>query len=176
MVAAIGRSAGPGRAEFHEAISNRSDRWFSACLRITRNSDLAEDAVQEALLSAWDKRDQFRGTSSLETWIHRIAVNAALQLMRKERPSRFAPLEPEMTGEAGSPEDDARQQDVENVLARAFGHLSEIERVCFVLKHMEQWRLAEIADELGINVGAVKQAIFRAVGKLRVSMPDIRSA
>lgn len=175
MVAAIGRSAGPTQAEFHEAITSRSDRWFSACLRITRNSDLAEDAVQEALLCAWDKRDQFRGTSSLETWIHRIAVNAALQLMRRERPSRFAALEPEMADQAESPEDDASQQHMQNVLAAAFGRLSETERVCFVLKHMEQWRLAEIADELGTNVGVVKQAIFRAVRKLRVSMPDIRS-
>ena len=174
-MAAIGRSAGPTRAEFHEAISNRSARWFSACLRITRNSDLAEDAVQEALLCAWDKRDQFRRTSSLETWIHRIAVNAALQLMRKERPSRFAPLEPDMMDEAESPEDDVSQQSMENVLAASFGRLSEIERVSFVLKHMEQWRLAEIADELGTNVGVVKQAIFRAVKKLRVTMPDIRS-
>ena len=71
----------PTQAEFHEAISNRSDRWFSACLRITRNHELAEDAVQEALLSAWNKRDQFQHSARLETWIHRIAVNAALQLL-----------------------------------------------------------------------------------------------
>jgi DNA-directed RNA polymerase specialized sigma24 family protein len=41
---------------------------------------------------------------------------------------------------------------------------------------MEQWRLAEIAAELGTNVGVVKQAIFRAVRKLREKLPDIRSA
>lgn len=174
-MAAIGRSAGPTPAEFHEAISNRSDRWFSACLRITRNSDLAEDAVQEALLSAWDKRRQFRHGSSLETWIHRIAINAALQLLRKERPERFAPLDPELSDDAELPQDNVANRDVEAVLASAFRHLSDIERVCFVLKHMEQWRLAEIADELGTNVGVVKQAIFRAVRKLREKMPDIRS-
>jgi RNA polymerase sigma-70 factor (ECF subfamily) len=50
--------------------------------------------------------------------------------------------------------------------------LSEIERVCFVLKHLEQWRLKEIAAELNTNIGAVKQAIFRAVKKLRVSMAN----
>jgi RNA polymerase sigma-70 factor (ECF subfamily) len=175
MVAATRRSAVPTQAEFHEAISNRSDRWFSACLRITRNTDLAEDAVQEALLSAWDKRRQFQHGSSLETWIHRIAINAALQLMRKERPDRFAPLDPEMSDEAERPEDDAANRDFEAVLSGAFRHLSDIERVCFVLKHMEQWRLAEISDELDTNVGVVKQSIFRAVRKLRQRMPDIRS-
>lgn len=175
MVAAIRRSGGPTPAEFHEAISTRSDRWFAACLRITRNSALAEDAVQEALLSAWDKRAQFQRSSSLETWIHRIAINAALQLMRKERPNRFSSLEPEMVGEAESPEHDLRDRDAEAALAGAFRHLSEMERVAFVLKHMEQWRLAEIAEELGTNVGVVKQAIFRAVKKLRATMADIRS-
>lgn len=173
MVAAIEPGSGPTQAEFHDAISSRSDRWFSACLRITRNPALAEDAVQEALLSAWDKREQFQRTSSLETWIHRIAVNAALQLMRKERPNRFQPLAAEIVDEADSPEQGVRDRDVGAVLTAAFKHLSEAERVCFVLKHMEQWRLREIADELDTDVGAVKQALFRAVKKLRVSVPDV---
>jgi hypothetical protein len=49
MVAVMKNPGPPTRAEFHEAISSRSDRWYAACLKITRNQDLAEDAVQEAL-------------------------------------------------------------------------------------------------------------------------------
>jgi RNA polymerase sigma-70 factor, ECF subfamily len=175
MVAAIEPSGRPTPAEFHDAIARRSDRWFAACLRITRNRGLAEDAVQEALLCAWDKRGQFHRTASLETWIHRIAVNAALQLMRKERPNRFEPLAGEMVDGAASPEQDARDRDADAVLAAAFKHLSEIERVCFVLKHMEQWRLREIADELNTDVGSVKQALFRGVKKLRARMPEFQA-
>jgi RNA polymerase sigma-70 factor, ECF subfamily len=175
MVAAIERSGRPTPAEFHAAIASRSDYWFAACLRITRSRALAEDAVQEALLCAWGKRDQFQRSSRLETWIHRIAVNAALQLMRKERPDRFQPLAAEPAAAADSPEQDARDQDISEVLTAAFKHLSDAERVCFVLKHMEQWRLREIADELDTDVGAVKQALFRAVKKLRARMPDIRA-
>lgn len=175
MVAAIDSGGRPTQAEFHDAISSRSDRWFAACLRITRNRDLAEDAVQEALLSAWDKRDQFQRTATLETWIHRIAVNAALQLMRRERPNRFQPLAAEIVDDADSPEQGAWDQDVAAFLTVAFKHLSDVERVCFVLKHMEQWRLKEIADELDTEVGSVKQALFRAVKKLRGRMEDIRS-
>lgn len=175
MVAAIEPLGRPTQAEFHEAIARRSDRWFAACLGITRNPGLAEEAVQEALLSAWHKRDQFQRTSSLETWIHRIAVNAALQLIRKERPNRFQPLAADMADEASSPEQDARDRDVGAVMADAFRHLSDIERACFVLKHMEQWRLKEIADELDTDVGAVKQAIFRAVKKLRARLPELQA-
>ncbi|MEJ2258255.1 MAG: sigma factor [Woeseiaceae bacterium] len=60
----------PTRADFHAAIAARGDRWFAVCLRITRDRDLAEDAVQDALLSAWNKRDQFDRSARLDTWIH----------------------------------------------------------------------------------------------------------
>lgn len=175
MVAVFERGGLPTQAEFHEAISSRGDRWYSACLRITRSPELAEDAVQEALLSAWDKRHQFQGDARLETWIHRIAVNAALQLMRRNRPGIFEPLPGEPTDDGNAPEDDLAEHDVGNMLARALRHLTEVERVCFVLKHLEQWRLKEIADELGTNESGVKQAVFRAVKKLRVKLADMRS-
>src|ERR1044072_9867221 len=71
---------------FHTVLSERSVRWYNACLRITRDADLAADAVQEALLKAWDRRDEFRGEAELDTWIHRIALNAAIDLMRRRRP------------------------------------------------------------------------------------------
>ena len=162
-------------AEFHEAINNRSDRWFSACLRITRNRDMAEDAVQEALLTAWNKRDQFQHDARLDTWIHRIAVNAALQQLRKNRPGRFEPLETDVEDRADTPETIVANADLGDHLAAALENLTEIERVCFVLMHLEQWRLKEIADEIGSNVSSVKQALFRAVRKLRTRMTDIKS-
>lgn len=170
MVAVMKSPGPPTRAEFHEAISRRSDRWFAACLKITRNRDLAEDAVQEALLTAWDKRHQFRRTARLDTWIHRIAVNAALQQLRRNRPGMFEPLAEEVAGPGGAPENAQEAREIDAGLRAAFGGLTEIERVCFVLKHLEQWRLKEIAAELGIRTDAVKQAVFRAVRKLRSSM------
>lgn len=175
MVAAIGRDTAPTQAEFHEAISRRSDRWFSACLAITRNRDLAQDAVQEALLSAWNKRQQFQRGARLDTWIHRIAVNAALQLLRKQRPGMFDALESDIESTAESPDAAAANAVLGRSLAEALGHLTEIERVCFALKHLEQWRLKEIAGELDTSVNSVKQALFRAVRKLRVEMTDIKS-
>jgi RNA polymerase sigma-70 factor (ECF subfamily) len=175
MVAVLERGAGPTQADFHEAISNRSDRWFSACLRVTHSRELAEDAVQEALLAAWNKRDQFHGDSSLETWIHRIAINAALQLIRKQRPGIFEPLGHDAAESLDSPENNAANDDADDYLAAALRHLTEIERVCFVLRHMEQWKLKEIANEVGTNEGRVKQALFRGVKKLRVKLADMRS-
>jgi len=174
MAAVMNRQDGPTQAEFHEAISTRSGRWYSACLKITRNHDLAEDAVQDALLNAWNKRHQFDRSARLDTWIHRIAINAALQLLRKNRPGVFEPLETDVEEPSPTPEHVRADEELGRDLAGAMRNLSEIERVCFVLKHLEQWRLKEIAEEIGSNVGTVKQAIFRAVKKLRVRMASLQ--
>jgi RNA polymerase sigma-70 factor (ECF subfamily) len=174
MVAVMQGGREPTQAEFHEVITNRSDRWLAACLKITRNRAMAEDAVQEALLSAWSKRSQFHHDARLDTWIHRIAVNAALQQLRKNRPQAFEPLDFEISDDSESQEETRHVEDMERDLAKALKHLSDIERVCFVLKHLEQWRLKEIAEELNTNIGTVKQALFRGVKKLRMRMTSLQ--
>ena len=136
---------------------------------------MAEDAVQDALLSAWNKRHQFDGGSQLETWIHRIAVNAALQLLRKNRPERSQPLDMELVDESPAPPEIHADTELGSQLSDSLRQLTDIERMCFVLKHLEQWRIREIAEELGASEGNVKQALFRGVRKLRKSMANLRS-
>jgi len=174
MVAVMKIGGVPTQADFHEAISARSDRWHSACLKITRNPDLAADAVQDALLNAWNKRHQFQSSARLDTWIHSIAVNAALGLLRKSRPGVFEPLDTDVESNTVGPQRAWEEHELENELARSLAGLTEIERICFVLKHLEQWRAKEIAAKLNLNEGQVKQAVFRAVKKLRISMQGMK--
>ena len=174
MVAALKRDGAPTRADFHAAIAARSDRWYAACLAITRNAALAEDAVQDALLSAWAKRNQFRDNARLDTWIHRIAINAALQLVRKSKPCVFAALDDDIPDPAPAPDALTADAELGAELQQALVRLSDVERVCFVLKHLEQWRLQEIADEIGSGIGTVKQALFRGVRKLRPLMHGLQ--
>jgi RNA polymerase sigma-70 factor (ECF subfamily) len=167
------RQGPPTEADFDAAIAARARCWYAACLRITRNPQLAEDALQDAMLRAWDRRHQFEHGAKLETWIHRIAVNSALQLLRKQRPDRDEPLDFEVRDDGAAPDQVRWEHELGGALGAALHRLSEIERICFVLRHLEQWHLDEIAGKVDKSVGSVKQALFRAVRKLREHLPAL---
>ncbi len=167
--------------DFSALLLKRSARWLGACWRITQDINMAEDAVQEALLKAWDRRAQFRGDAELDTWIHRIAVNCALDLLRQKRPISLqsdqgldaAEGNPALFADplaALSPTDHLQGEQLIQRLTQALPGLTDLERLCFVLKHLEQYRLDEIALELQCSVDRVKQALFRGVRKLRISL------
>lgn len=164
--------------EFDRALLRSGDRWYAACLNITRAPALAEDAVQDGLVLAWRKRHQFNGEAALDTWIHRIVVNAALQLLRRNKamvdqgPTELGPVAEPI--ELHTPPDAQASAEWLCALERLMVALTEYERICFVLKHIEGWQLSEIADETGNSVNSVKQALFRAVKKLRVGLADWR--
>jgi RNA polymerase sigma-70 factor (ECF subfamily) len=157
---------------FHTVLSERSGRWYNACLRITRDPELAADAVQDALLKAWDRRDDFRGEAALDSWIHRIALNAAIDLTRR-RKTRAADEFDEDGFEAApqaSPESEYVLEELGKDLATAMQRLSTMERQVFLLKHIEGWRLDEIAECLHTNINNTKSILFRAIRKLRVDL------
>jgi RNA polymerase sigma-70 factor (ECF subfamily) len=157
---------------FQTVLKERSGRWYNACLRITRNPDLAADAVQEALLKAWNHRDDFRGEAALDSWIHRIALNSALDLIRRRK--RRGEDELDVEAHAAAPWAGAENEYVQEALGKdlsaAMQRLTALEQQVFVLKHIEGWRLDEIAESLQSNLNSVKNALFRAVQKLRVDL------
>jgi len=157
---------------FQAVLSERSVRWYNACLRITRDADLAADAVQDALLKAWHRRDEFRGEAALDSWIHRIALNAAIDLTRRRKRRGEEELDPELPEAVAteSAESEYVQEAFGKDLSTAMQRLTGKERQIFLLKHVEGWRLDEIAESLQMPLGSVKNALFRAVRKLRVDL------
>jgi RNA polymerase sigma-70 factor, ECF subfamily len=162
---------------FQAVLEERSVRWYNACLRITRDADLAADAVQEALLKAWHRRDDFRGEAELSSWIHRIALNAAIDLTRrrKTRAEDDVDVDSLFAEPSSAPEGEYTQQALGKDLQAAMQRLSTRERQTFLLKHIEGWRLDEIAESLQTSTNNVKSILFRAVRKLRVDLQVWRS-
>lgn len=167
---------------FHAVVNERGGRWYNACLRITADAALAEDAVQDALLRAWNRRSDFRGDAELDTWVHRIALNAAIDLVRRRKPRRLAEVHAEVVANLAmaepvpSPESDYAHQALARDLSAAMDRLTDVERQTFVLKHIEGWRLEEIAEAQHTNVNNAKQTLFRAVRKLRADLDAWRGS
>ena len=162
---------------FQAVLRERSVRWYNACLRITRDADLAADAVQEALLKAWNHREEFRGEAALDSWIHRIALNAAIDATRRRKRRAEEELDDDSfeAGPGSSAESDYVQQALDKDLTTAMQRLTMKERQIFLLKHVEGWRLEEIGETLQRPIGSVKNSLFRAVRKLRVDLQVWRS-
>ncbi len=164
--------ASVGVADFEALLAERAGRWYSACLRITKSPSLAEDALQEALIKAWGARTQFAGRAALDTWVHTIAVRCALDQLRARKLLGVESVDEPMSDlQENSPHQELHLQQLDQQLARAMTRLTVQERVCFELKHREEWSLIEISLALELSLNATKQALFRAVRKLRAALP-----
>jgi len=166
-------------------VERHSRAVFQLCWRITRDNALAEDAAQETFYKVWRALPEFDGRSAFRTWLHRIAVNAALELMRRQNRHSGALTAPAADGDeeltdpidlracAGpDPLQRAEGAELRGRIAGAMNAMSALERAAFAMKHLQGASLAEIGEQLQLNLGQSKQAVFRAVRKLRAALPE----
>ena len=169
---------------FRLLVERHSQPIFRVAYRMTGNEHDADDVVQETFLRAYRQLDRFEERANFGTWLHRIAINCALDLLRaRGRMDRYYggdPEDAEMSGTIRSePEQDRLliSAELREQVAAAMERLSGNERTAFVLRHFEGMPVEEIGKTLGIQVNAAKHTIFRAVRKLRQSLePFVRSS
>lgn len=165
---------------FDELFRRHAKQMWQIAQRITRHREDAEDAVQECFTSAYLHLDSFDGRARFETWLTRIAINAALMKSRKARRSREVPLEdPTETIEsapnhfarlpATNPEDACINGEQEEALREAIARLRPLLRKAIELYQLQELSLQETAKALGISIAAAKGRVFRAHGALRRS-------
>ncbi len=169
---------------FRLLVERHSQPIFRVAYRMTGNEHDADDVVQEAFLRAYRQIDSFEERANFGTWLHRIAINCALDLLRaRGRMDRYYGGDPEDAEMSGTIRIDAEQDrllmsaELRKEVAAAMERLSGNERTAFVLRHFEGMPVAEIGKTMGIQVNAAKHTIFRAVRKLRQSLePFVRSS
>ena len=174
---AIRRAVLGGDKDAYGALVVRhSQTVFRVAYRITGNEEDAEEVVQETFLRGYQKIADFEGRSSLATWFYRIASNCALDLVTRkkvEATSRVAEEADPEQGEVQVADDKAGpdrlllSREIEARQQAAMQSLTATERTAFVLRHMEDRSTEEIAAALNVAPNAAKQAVFRAVQKLR---------
>ncbi len=168
--AALARARAGDRDAFRALVERHSRPLFRLGYRMTGNEHDAEEVVQEAFLHAWRWLDRFESRANFGTWIHRIAVNCAMDVLRRRQ--RQGEREPEdrlewIPASNPGPERLAMGAQVSTRLREALAELSPLERAAFVLRHYEGLSIEEVARQLDRREDATKNSIFRAVQKVR---------
>jgi len=128
----------------------------------------AEDAAQDAFLSAWNGFDRFDPRAALGPWLARIALNAARDLRRRRRVRTTEPI-PESRAATGRPPDaEAERALLRERLGRALSELPERQRIAVVLFEVEGYSHSEVGAMLGIPEGTARSEVFHARRKLRL--------
>ncbi|PID53772.1 MAG: RNA polymerase sigma factor SigM [Micrococcales bacterium] len=163
--------AGDGTA-FEHLLRRHQSRLWSVALRTARDEDLATEGMQQAIINAYRKAATFQGKSSVGTWLHRVTVNATLDVLRRQRPAEELSedvLPP--TTETTDPAFD--QVDSRLVLVEALGRLPPAQRVALVLVDIEGLSMAEAAESLRVPVGTLKARCSRGRAALaRILVTD----
>lgn len=169
------------RAAFGELCERHANRIFHTTLRVTRCQEDAEDAVQDSFLSAFVHLESFDGRSSFATWLTRIAINAALMKLRKNRGSREIPMDEsigagdvltpfEPADTRPDPEERFAQQERQRVVVAAVRRLRPALRKVIEIREFHEASMKETAQTLGLTVTVAKGRLFHARAALRKSL------
>jgi len=157
--------SGDGEA-FGELVRRHQETVYTLALRLV-GPDLAADVAQEAFLRAWRALPRFRGEAAFSTWLHRITVNTAWTLRRRDRRHLTQPLEGDFEDTAPLPERAGELAEARAGLLRAIAALNPGQRAVLVLRDLYGWSGAEVARELAITETTVKVRLHRARARLR---------
>jgi RNA polymerase sigma-70 factor, ECF subfamily len=163
-------------AAFNELLATQRPRAMAAALRVLHNPDDAEDAVQDAFMKIWRCLSSFEGRSSFSTWVHRIVVNASLDVMRRsaaraefvertDQKEDVATTAIEATNEQ-TPESDLADREIEKLVRLAVTALPASHRQVVVLREFEDCSYQEMADIIQCPVGTIMSRLHHARGRL----------
>jgi len=158
------------RERFLAAAHGELDRIYRLAGLILADAHEAEDAVQDALASAWQRFDELRDPGRFGAWLDRIVVNGCRDRLRRRATIRFVPLAAEDDSAARDPFQAFLERDA---LLANLRDLTDDERIVVVLRFWMDLSLAAIANRLGVPLGTVKSRLHRALGRLRGALsPD----
>jgi RNA polymerase sigma-70 factor (ECF subfamily) len=170
--------------DFDEVVRVYRPRILRFLLSSLTDRDAAETLTQETFLKAWAARQQFRGDSSLSTWLTRIAVNLmrdhlrsrSLRFWQKTRGASLDVLDISdwIPDGRSSPESQTMARNQVAAVWQAVDKLSAQQRAVFVLRFVDELELDEIAGTLEMNLSTVKSHLYRALAILRERMGGAR--
>lgn len=148
-------------------------------LRIVKNSEQSKDLTQEILLKILNSIEKFNWKSSLKTWIYRVAINYTNSYLRQVKFKNVISIDAdesflEIPNHDPNPEQVFRNKELENAFLQALSDLPEKQRETFSLRYFDDLPYNEIAEMLGVTVGASKANYFQAVKKLAKALEEFK--
>lgn len=162
---------------FAQLVGAHRTHVWAVCLNICTNQHDAEDALQNTLVAAWQNLHKFRGESRFSTWLHRVAANNALMVVRKRKANTTItdfsdPDQPVqlVDDDGGQPFDDTIA--LRDAVRQALAQLSEDQREAVVLREFGDLTYADIAAHQGVGVQTVRSRLNRARTQLAELLRD----
>jgi RNA polymerase sigma-70 factor (ECF subfamily) len=146
-----------------------SERVFRLLLRMTRSREVAEDLVQETYLKAFAAVASFDARCAVSTWLYRIAVNEALQWLRRKTP---VALDPDAAARRPDPRNNGHEVAIRMDVDSAMAALDPMDRAVLLLRYQEGLDYLAIADVAQIAMGTVASRLNRARERLRALLAD----
>jgi len=155
--------AGDRRA-FDRIVERYETRVWAIAIRLCADPDDARDAAQDTFVTAFRSIGSFRGDAQLSTWLHRVAVNASLDVLRRRGRNKAQPVEsvPEIASGDPGPDEQAIRSSRAAVVHAAIARLSDEHRTVVVLHDLQGLQYPEVAEALDVPVGTVKSRLHRA--------------
>jgi RNA polymerase sigma-70 factor, ECF subfamily len=165
---------------FGVLFSRHRERLWAVAVRTLGNADDAADALQDAMISAFRRAGSFRGDSAVTTWLHRIVVNACLDLIRRQaaRPATSGLAADTVDALALAAHGPAPAADSDTALdvTAALRALPPDQRAALVLVDMLGYPVADAADVLGVSEGTVKSRCARGRARLLPRLAHLRGS
>jgi RNA polymerase sigma-70 factor (ECF subfamily) len=167
---------------FEELIYRYDKSVLSIALRYVHDSDDAKDIYQEVFIRVFRSLKNFQFKSEFSTWLFRITTNVCLTyISRSKENMKISLSEDDMeeesnnafTYEGVSPEEETTSKDLGELVNAAVESLSPKQKITFVLKHYEGYKIREIADMLNCKEGTVKKYLFDAVNNLKKKLKPV---
>jgi RNA polymerase sigma-70 factor, ECF subfamily len=169
-----GRALAGDRAAFGELVDRYSDQARRVARSVLQDPDDADDAAQDAFLSALAKLAQYDASRPFGPWLMRIVANAATDRRRRRRVRKAEILNEGLVAGGRRPDAVAETEALSERLRQALGELPERRRMAVVLFDVEGYSHAEIGEILGMPEGTVRSEVFHARRKLRTLLTDWR--